>query len=84
MTGWTNKIQPDLNAQLAKVGRSGFLTTQGNPDWYRDMPTLVRLDITTRSALKRSEYSSNGLTLAYKNLTQSMVLVPRHFGLTLK
>ena len=49
----------------------------------RDNPILVRLDITTRTALQRGEYSSTGTTLAYKTLTQSLVMVPRHFGLTL-
>jgi len=81
--GWTNGIQTALNTQLATVGRVDYTTTAGNLSWYRDIPVLVRLDITTRTATQRGEYSATGTTLAYKNLTQSVVLVPRHFGLPL-
>jgi hypothetical protein len=44
----------------------------------------VRLDVTTRTAVKRSEYSATPLVnTAYKDYTQSLVIVPRHFGLTM-
>jgi hypothetical protein len=78
--GWT-LVRGDLDSQLAVSGRSGFTTTQGNEHWFRDIPTLVRLDITTRSATQREEYSNTPGVPAYKQLTQSVVLVPRHFGL---
>ncbi len=83
--GWTNGIQTDLNTQLATSGRTNFTTTAGDPlGWFRDIPTMVRLDITTRTAMKRSEYSPTPLaTAAYKNFTQSLVIVPRHSGLTM-
>jgi Tfp pilus assembly protein PilW len=83
ITGWNDYLVPDINTQLTSVGRPGFLTTAGDPNWYRDNPILLRLDITTRTAVKRSEYSSNGASLAFKTVTQSVVLVPRHFGLPL-
>jgi hypothetical protein len=83
-SGWTNGIQNDLNTQLATAGRPNFTTTAGNQGWLRDIPTLVRLDITTRTAMKRAEYSATPLTTtAYKNFTQSLVIVPRHSGLTM-
>jgi type II secretory pathway pseudopilin PulG len=81
--GWTNGIQAAVNTQLADIGRSGYTTTAGDTSWYRNNPILVRLDITTRTAVQRGEYSSTGTTAAYKNLTQTMVLIPRHFGLPL-
>jgi len=82
--GWTNGIQAALNTQLATAGRANFTTTAGDPNWLRDIPTLVRLDITTRTAMKRAEYSATPLTTtAYKNFTQSLVIVPRHSGLTM-
>ncbi len=82
--GWTNGVQADLNIQLTAAGRPNFTTTTGNPNWFRDIPTLVRLDITTRTATKRSEYSATPLTtVAYRNFTQSLVMVPRHSGLTM-
>jgi hypothetical protein len=82
--GWTNGIQAALNTQLANIGRADYTTTAGNTSWYRDIPILVRIDLTTRTATQRAEYSATATTLAYKNLTQSLVLVPRHFGLTMK
>ena len=81
--GWA-KIQDELNAQLAKVNRKDYTTTAGNLGWYRDIPLLVRIDLTTRTAVQRAEYTSGGGGLGYKTLTQSVVMVPRHFGLPLK
>jgi Tfp pilus assembly protein PilW len=82
--GWAAGMRPDLDAQLAAVGRPGYTTTQGNENWIRDIPVLVRLDVTTRTAVKRSEYSATPLVnTAYKDYTQSLVIVPRHFGLTM-
>jgi len=82
--GWTNGIRSELNDQLATAGRQDYQTTQGNENWIRSIPTLVRLDITTRTAVKRAEYSATPLTTtAYKDFTQSLVIVPRHFGLSM-
>ena len=82
--GWANGMQVDLNTQLGKVGRPNYTTTSGDPGWLRDIPTLVRLDITTRTATQRSEYSTTPLTTtAYKYFIQSLVIVPRHSGLTM-
>jgi len=82
--GWTNGIRSELNTQLSTAGRSEYISTQGDDNWIRNTPTLVRLDITTRTAVKRAEYSTTPLTTtAYKDFTQSLVLVPRHFGLSM-
>ena len=83
-TGWSAGMRPDLDTQLVLAGRPDFKTTQGNENWIRSIPTLVRLDITTRTAVKRAEYSATPLTTTdYKDFTQSLVIVPRHFGLTM-
>ena len=82
--GWTAGIQAALDTQVAASTRADYTKTTGNASWYRDIPVLVRLDVTTRTATQRAEYSAANNVLAYKNLTQSLVLVPRHFGLTLK
>ncbi len=82
--GWENGIQNDLNTQLSTVGRTGYRTTTGDSNWFRSIPTAVRLDVTTRSATKREEYATTPATTAYKQHTQSLVLMPRHFGLTMK
>lgn len=82
--GWTAGIQAELNTQLATAGRADFQTTAGNLNWFRSIPTLVRLDITSRSAMKRAEYSTDiAKPTDYKQLTQSLVIVPRHFGLAM-
>jgi len=89
-TGWgaftgtpaAGTIQDELNTQVAAAKRAGVTTTAGNLTWFRTIPAMVRMDITTRTATKRSEYSATGKTAAYNTLTQSLVLVPRHFGLT--
>ncbi|HJV48091.1 MAG TPA: prepilin-type N-terminal cleavage/methylation domain-containing protein [Geothrix sp.] len=84
-SGWTSGMRTDLDTQLAASGRADFTTTQGNENWIRDIPVLVRLDITTRTTTKRAEYSATPLaTAAYKDFTQSLVIVPRHFGLSMK
>ncbi|MBL0210580.1 MAG: hypothetical protein IPQ13_06650 [Holophagaceae bacterium] len=81
-TDWAS-LRADLDTQLVAAGRKDYTTTQGNEHWFRKIPTLVRLDITTRTATKRSEYSANPTTAAYRELVQSLVIVPRHFGLPL-
>jgi hypothetical protein len=82
--GWTAGIQSELNTQLGIAGRADYKTTKDNLNWFRSIPALVRLDITTRSAMKRAEYSTDiAKPVDYKQLTQSLVIVPRHFGLTM-
>jgi hypothetical protein len=94
-SGWTNGLltttATSLTSQLATEVSAGWTTPSGvqatslasNPDWFRYIPTLVRVDITTRTATQRTEYTSVANTAAYKMLTQSLVFVPRHSGLTL-
>ena len=93
--GWTNGILTtdalSLANQVAAEVTAGWVTPSGiqavnlanNPDWFRYLPVLVRVDVTTRTASQRADYSSAGNALAYKTQTQSLVFVPRHSGLTL-
>jgi hypothetical protein len=85
-SGWTSGIMAALNTQIKDLGSKNYTDTS-DPAWYRNIPVLVRLDITTRTAGKRLEYSSaadQALKKAdYKDFTQSLVIVPRHFGLPL-
>jgi hypothetical protein len=82
--GWDTGIRKEVDDQLAASGRPGVLTTRTDEDWFRDIPTLVRVDDPTRTATQRAEYSAAGNALAYRNLTQSLVFVPRHSGLIWK
>lgn len=88
--GWDSGIRTEVDNQLAgsspsdsvgASGRPGVLTTRNDEDWFRDTPTLVRVDVTTRAATQRAENSPTGNVLSYRNLTQSLVFVPRHSGL---
>ncbi len=79
--GWTDGILQELTAQLNGVILNGFTSITGNANWFRSIPTLVRIDITTRSATQRTEYSTTPNTSAYKLLTQSLIFMPRHSGL---
>lgn len=83
-SGWLNGIRAELDTQLVTSGRQDYKTTQGDENWFRQVPVLVRLDLTTRTASKREEYSPTPATAAYRDVVQSLVLVPRHFGLALK
>lgn len=81
--GWDEGIRAQLDDQLATSGRPGFHSTRGDEHWLRSIPTLVRVDVTTRTATRREEYANAPNTVAYRNLTQSLVFVPRHTGLTM-
>ena len=82
-TGWDLGLRTELDAQLAATGRADVLSTRATASWFRATPILVRLDVTTRTAVKRSEYGSKASPLAYRTFTQSLVFVPRHSGLTM-
>ena len=81
--GWDQGIRAQLDAQLVSSGRPDHQTTRASEHWFRSIPTLVRVDVSTRTATQRTEYSNTPNTLAYKDLTQSLVFVPRHSGLTM-
>jgi Tfp pilus assembly protein PilV len=78
---------PTLNWQFqngAAPARTGMNSTTTNPFWFREIPTLVRLDVTTRTLTKRSDYANTvatANTAVYQTQTQSLILTPRHSGL---
>ena len=91
--GWdaATGIRGLLDTQLATYGRPGFTSTRGLKEagehWFRSIPVMVRADVTTRTTTKRTEYVDPvkfpGNPAPYKELTQSLVFVPRHSGLTM-
>ena len=81
--GWNTGIRTELDTQLLTSGRPGAATTRIGPSWFRSIPVLVRVDITTRTATRRSEYAATPDAVAYRLQTQSLVLVPRHSGLVM-
>lgn len=80
-----------LNANAAIAGRpASHNQISDDQFWFKDIPVTVRVDITTRTARARGEYQQNNPVtiingtggIPYKIQTQSIVLVPRHFGLS--
>ena len=79
-SGWTNGILQTINTQLGSLGLVSATSTS-DPNWFRNTPLLVRVDLTTRSAIKRST-SATAATSDYQYHTQTLYMVPRHFGLS--
>lgn len=83
--GWNSGYRAQVEAALAAgYGRTGF-TSLSDPAWFREIPLLVRVDVSTRTTLRREEYNSTATptpALAYKEQTHSLVVRPRHFGLS--
>lgn len=82
-----------VNDQLATYGVTGYTSvapqnaTTAKLDlvWFRNIPTAVRVDLTTRTATARTEFNqtTSTPTLTYNTHQETLVLVPRHFGLSL-
>jgi hypothetical protein len=75
---------PTLNWQFQSGStptRPNMNSTSSSPFWFREIPVLVRVDVTTRTLTKRTEYSTTVNTAAYRTQTQSVILAPRHAGL---
>ncbi len=95
-TSWDTDIIAPLNTQISgSLGRTGYQSiTNANLNWFRDIPVAVRIDLTTRTTTARTEYQSaylktkpsdTGAVLdgrSFRDTTRTLVLVPRHFGLT--
>jgi hypothetical protein len=83
---WQGGIQAELQAQWTLSGRPGTQPITTDALWFRNNPTLVRIDLTTRTATQRTEYSGNPgsatPTAAFKLTTQSLIYLPRQSGLT--
>lgn len=82
--GWDQGIRTELDTQLAASGRPGFTSTRGSEHWFRSIPVLVRVDVSTRTATQREEYATAPNTVAHRDFTQSLVFVPKHTGLAME
>lgn len=82
-SGWTNGILATVNTQLASVGLPSAANAS-DPNWFRETPLMVRVDLTTRSAVKRTENAGVANTAEYRERLQTLYMVPRHFGLSFK
>lgn len=78
------KFRKVLDTSLSG-GRPGWTDTS-NPNWFREIPVIVRIDLLTRTMQKRTEYgnqSATSPTADYGTRLQTLILVPRHTGLPL-
>jgi len=75
----------NANATLANKGLAGFqsITDSSARAWFRNIPCLIRIDLTTRTAVRREEYSATTGSRAWKTRTQTLMISPRNFGLGL-
>lgn len=76
--GWTGGILTALQAQAPNLKISSDL------NWFREAPTLVKIDLKTRTAMQRAEYLADGQTYeyqGYKDRIETFVIMPRHSGL---
>lgn len=79
-TAWSD-IATALNTVLSSKVRTATSTgTASSPFWFREIPVLVRVDVTTRTIRKRTEFGTP-TTADYQIQTRSLILNPRHFGL---
>jgi Tfp pilus assembly protein PilW len=82
LSGWNNGMVPALATQLAGYinSTSSSLAITTSNQWFRNVPTLVRLDITTQTANQRTEYATQANQAAFRTMTQSLVFVPMQSG----
>lgn len=73
-------IQGNANAQLASSGLPTLTSITANPDWFRTINALMRIDITTRAPVRREEYSAVRGARDYRTRTQTLMITPRNFG----
>lgn len=80
-TAWAD-MTTKANAALATVGLTGSktITDTAHPDWFRTIPCLIRVDLTTRTAIRREEYNPTPGARAYGTRTQTLMISPRNFG----
>lgn len=82
-TEWT-AVAANLNAWLAANGTAPFtsVNSAANPIWFRNVPALFRLDVTTRTALKRTDPNAPA-SRVYTYRSQTLLCQPRNFSLGL-
>lgn len=72
----------NANTTLSTKGLTGFtsITDSDHRDWFRNIPCLIRLDLSTRTSMRREEYSAAAGARAWRTRTQTLMISPRNFG----
>jgi prepilin-type N-terminal cleavage/methylation domain-containing protein len=75
-------FQTNANTSLATSGLSGFqtITDTTRRDWFRSIPCLLRIDLTTRTSVRREEYSAAPGSRSWRLRNQTLMISPRNFG----
>jgi hypothetical protein len=92
-TTWSRTGAADWNGVVANLntwlgtpgnGRAPFtsVTNPQNPIWYRNIPALFKVDLTTRTTVRRAD-PNNPLQRAYGYRSQTLICQPRNFALSL-
>jgi hypothetical protein len=68
------------NSPLAKSLPGGMSSTS-DPFWFNYVPVLLKIDITTQTQLKRTEYSKTASQASYRTRRETIMLSPRNFAL---
>lgn len=67
------------------VLQSKGVSNLDDPYWVRYTPIIIRIDVTTRTRLKRTEYTANldpsNPVASYRTRTETLMLSPRNFAL---
>jgi Tfp pilus assembly protein PilW len=70
-----------LSTALNLSGPNQLPTVNSIPLWFRQIPMLVRFDLTTRTAVRRTEQQKTAVVAAeFRTHVQSLVFRPRQFG----
>lgn len=77
-------VAANLTTWLATNGTAPYtsITDPAYPIWYRNVPALFRLDVTTRTALKRADPNAP-TSRVYTYRSQTLLCQPRNFSLGL-
>lgn len=78
------KIETQLTAMNAKDPFPVSLTNSATPLWYRQVPMLIRADITSRTSVRLDLSSERGTPqYGFRERTQSLLISPRNASLAL-
>lgn len=76
----TNTVLTASTSPLTKLLVGGMNST-ADPFWFNYIPVLIKVDVETRSRLKRTEYSNTANTADYRTRRETILISPRNFAL---
>ncbi|HWQ09120.1 MAG TPA: hypothetical protein VN436_08435, partial [Holophaga sp.] len=77
-TTWSD-IVTNATAHIKSI--TGYTSITTRRDWFRNIPCLLRIDLTTRTPIRRQEYNAAYTSRTYRTRTQVLMISPRNFGI---